>query len=102
MTFTPDNPFRRKCGCLHRGVGYEWEYCPTHTLRREIEAKLEQIFGRPECPECLSDARREKCLWEASYCPRHPVLRRWEELNDAAFRYVQYVQDGENVKEPAD
>lgn len=33
----------------------------------------------PLCPECGTDARRGKCLWElGGDCPRHAVLRAWK------------------------
>lgn len=82
------NPYTRKCGCLHRGPGHEWERCDRHEAEDRVEEQLVETFGKPVCPEGCGDVRRPKCMWEASDCPRHEVKHAWDKLKRAAIAYA--------------
>lgn len=75
--------FQLRCGCQHRGVGYQWEKCPKHKRKDEIETQMIIDLGEPKCSGCNADARRQKCLWDmGGFCSRFPEMEKWrEELN---------------------
>lgn len=57
--------------------------------KNTVEDMLANCFGPSMCPECKSDARRPKCMFElGGDCPRHEVLDIWQNLNNSARKYV--------------
>lgn len=66
-----------ECGCYHdQQTG--WNRCASHQLQKRVEAQMEAERGIPKCPECHSDARRPKCLFElGGNCPRHNIREKW-------------------------
>ena len=71
----------KDCGCnIVVGGGNEWVRCDECKLKAEEERKLEERYGKPTCPECGMDARRQKCAFELSPCPRFEVSMRWNEM----------------------
>jgi hypothetical protein len=91
VTNPPAANYTRSCGCTYRYdiLPNGWERCDRHNTEETVEQQLEQTYGMPKCPECKSDARRQKCMWEmGGGCPRHLVNEKWDQMKRAGTAYA--------------